>query len=209
MKHLLFILVFFISLLSLSQSKYELAMLKGLDDAKKTSKPSEYIPISAYFERIANAEKDKWLPYYYAALYNHLSGWDLQADKDKVSEKTLALIEKAEILEKNNAELFCLRQMMFVMQMSTDPMTRWMTYGQKASNALKEAKVIEPSNPRIYFLEAQTVVNTPEQFGGGKKNAKPLFEKSVELYNKYTLASDLHPNWGKEEAENMLKECQK
>lgn len=184
-------------------------MLKGLDDAKKTSKPSEYIPISAYFERIANAEKDKWLPYYYAALYNHLSGWDLQADKDKVSEKTLALIEKAEILEKNNAELFCLRQMMFVMQMSTDPMTRWMTYGQKASNALKEAKVIEPSNPRIYFLEAQTVVNTPEQFGGGKKNAKPLFEKSVELYNKYTLASDLHPNWGKEEAENMLKECQK
>jgi hypothetical protein len=56
---------------------------------------------------VGDAEKDKWLPYYYAAYTNYLTGWmNPKADKDKVGEKVKDLISKAEAIESNNSELF-------------------------------------------------------------------------------------------------------
>lgn len=209
MKKILILLFVCFSINTFSQSKYETGMKKGLDDVKMVKTSEEMLSSSAFFERIANTEKDKWLPYYYAALYNHLAAWmDAKSDKDKVSLKTIELIEKAELIDANNSELFCLRQMVAVMQMTVDPMNRWMTYGQQGTKALENAKKADPNNPRIYFLEGQTIMNTPEQFGGGKVKAKPLFEKAVELYAKQSVPSELHPIWGKDDAEKSLKLCQ-
>lgn len=208
MKKLLLLFVLGFSMLSIAQGKYEAGMKKGLADATNAKTSADMLASSAFFERIANAEKDKWLPYYYASYYNVIAGWmDEKADKDKVAEKSLELLIKAEALESNNAELFCLRQMIATMQMTVDPMTRWMTYGQQASKALEDAKKADPNNPRIYFLEGQNTMNTPEQFGGGKKKAKPILEKAVELYAKFQPASEFHPNWGKDDAESSLKSC--
>lgn len=192
-----------------AQSKYETGMTKAIEKYQTAKTAEETLAASAMFERIADAEKDKWLPYYYAALTNNQSTWiDTKADKDKAAEKSLMLLEKAELLDSNNAELFCLRNLIASSQMMVDPMTRWQKYGMQASTALANAKKADPNNPRIYFLEAQSIFNTPEAFGGGKKNAKPLFEKSVELFGKFVSPSPLHPTWGKEDAENMLKQCQ-
>lgn len=208
MKKILLLFILGYSTLNVAQGKYETGMKKGLEDAKNAKTAMDMLASSAFFERIANAEKDKWLPYYYAAYFNLMSGWmDEKSNKDKVAEKSLDLLVKAEILEKNNADLFCLRQMIATMKMSVDPMTRWMTYGQQASKAIEEAKKADPDNPRIYFLEGQGILNTPEQFGGGKKKAKPILEKAVELYAKFQPASEFHPNWGKEDAESLLKNC--
>ena len=184
-------------------------MKKGLEDAKIAKNSQEMLASSAFFERIANAEKDKWLPYYYAAYFHIIATWmDEKSDKDKEANKALELIIKAEALEQNNAELFCLRNMIGTMQMIVDPMTRWMTYGKQASKALEDAKKADSNNPRIYYLEGQNTLNTPEQFGGGKKNAKPILEKAVANYNSFVLLSEFHPNWGKEDAEKALKSCE-
>jgi len=208
MKKLLLLFILGFSILSIAQGKYEGGMKKGLADAKNAKTSADMLASSAFFERIANAEKDKWLPFYYASYYNVIAGWmDEKSDKDKVAEKSLELLIKAETLESNNAELFCLRQMIATMQMTVDPMTRWMTYGQQASKALDDAKKADPNNPRIYFLEGQNTMNTPEQFGGGKKKAKPILEKAVDLYAKFQPVSEFHPNWGKEDAESSLKSC--
>lgn len=209
MKKTLLLLMLAFSALSFAQSKYESGMKKGLADVKNAKTSPDMLASSAFFERIANAEKDKWLPFYYASYYNMMAGWmDQKSDKDKVAEKSLELLVKAEALEINNAELFCLRQMIATMQMTVDPMTRWMTYGQQATKALADAKAADPNNPRIYFLEGQNTMNTPEQFGGGKKKAKPILEKAVELFAKYQVPSEFHPNWGKDDAETSLKSCQ-
>jgi hypothetical protein len=208
MKKLLLLFILGFSILSIAQGKYEAGMKKGLSDAKNAKSSAEMLASSAFFERIANAEKDKWLPYYYASYYHLMAGWmDDKADKDKVAEKSMELIIKAEALESNNSELFCLRQMLATMQMTVDPMTRWMTYGQQASKALADAKKADSTNPRIYFLEGQSTMNTPEQFGGGKKKAKPILEKAVELYTNFQPVSEFHPTWGKEDAESSLKAC--
>ena len=54
-------------------SKYEKAMKKNLskiDDAKDVT---SMLKVANGFERIAFAEKDQWLPYYYASLMHVLA----------------------------------------------------------------------------------------------------------------------------------------
>ncbi|TNE54827.1 MAG: hypothetical protein EP338_05775 [Bacteroidetes bacterium] len=183
------------------------AAMKQMDDAKTSE---ELMQASAFFERIANAEQSKWLPYYYAALCNNLAGWrDDQLDKDQLAGKSIQLLEKAEQLSPNNCELFCLRNLIFNSQMMVNPRNRWQTYGTKASEALESAKKADPNNPRPYFLEGQSKFNTPAMFGGGKKAAEPILQKAVELFGSYAPESDLHPNWGKSDAEELLNKCKK
>lgn len=208
MKQILIILSMLFAGQLLAQSKYEAGMQKGLEQFAAAKSAEDMAAASAFFERIADAEKDKWLPYYYAAYTNHLTGWmNPKADKDKVAEKSKDLLGKAEALERN-AETYCMRQMIAIQQMTVDPMTRWQTYGTEAGNALAEARKIDANNPRIYLLDGQTLMNTPEAFGGGKAVAKKLFEKAVELYGTFKPASPMHPVWGKAEAEKLLAACQ-
>lgn len=208
MKPILVIITMFFAGLVSAQSKYDAAMTRGLEQLKAAKTTEEMAAASAFFERVGDAEKDKWLPYYYAAYANHMTGWmNPKADKDKVSEKSKDLISKAEALEQNNSELYCLRQMVAVQQMTVDPMSRWQTYGAEARAALEKAIQADPNNPRIYFLNGQTLMNTPEAFGGGKAVAKKLFEKSLELY-KTSQPAQFYPSWGKEDAEKLLAACQ-
>lgn len=189
--------------------KYEAGMTKAIAQFKDAKTVEDLNAVSALFERIGDAEKNKWLPYYYAAYANYMTGWvDAKADKDKIGEKSLKLIEKAEVLE-TNSELYCMRQMVAGMQMMVDPSTRWQTYGMQANAALENAKKADPANPRIYYLEGQSTFYTPEAFGGGKKAALPKFEKALELYKTFKPASSIHPDWGKVETEKMVEECKK
>jgi len=58
-----------------AQSKYEAAMKKNfiqMDSAKTTA---DHQAVSAGFERIGDAEKTQWLPYYYAGLALTTAGW--------------------------------------------------------------------------------------------------------------------------------------
>ena len=209
MKQLLVIISMFFAGMVMSQSKYEAAMTRGLEQFKSAKSPEDMTAASAFFERVAEAEKDKWLPYYYAAYTNYVTAWmNQKSDKDKVAGKSNDLISKAEALEPNNSELFCLRQMTATLQMLVDPMSRWQSYGTEASNAVEKAIKADPNNPRSYYLKGQNLMGTPEAYGGGKAVAKKLFEKSVELYKTFQPASSFHPNWGKEEAEKLLAACQ-
>jgi len=208
MKQLLVIVSLFFAGMVAAQSKYEGAMGKGLEQFKDAKTAEDMATTSAFFERVADAEKDKWLPYYYAAYANHLTGWmNPKADKDKVAEKTKDLLAKAEAIERNS-ELYCLRQMVAIQQMTVDVMARYQTYGTEATASLEKAVEADPTNPRIYYLRGQTLMNTPEAYGGGKAVAKKLFEKSLELYKTFKPASPFHPNWGKEDAEKLLAACQ-
>jgi len=209
MKHLLIVISMFVAGIAVAQTKYESGMAKGLEQFKDAKTTEDFLAASAFFERIGDAEKDKWLPYYYAAYTNYLTGWvNPKADKDKVSEKSKDLIAKAEAIEPNNSELFCMRQMVATQQMTVDVMSRYQTYGVEASNNVEKAIKADPSNPRSYYLKGQNLMQTPEAFGGGKKVAKALFEKSLELYKTFTPATPFSPNWGKEETEKLLAACQ-
>ncbi|MDE3252498.1 MAG: hypothetical protein KGO92_06800 [Bacteroidota bacterium] len=209
MKHALIIVSVFFATMAIGQTKYEAGMVRGLEQLKDAKTAEDMAATSAFFERIGDAEKDKWLPYYYAAYANYLTGWmNPKADKDKVGEKSKELITKAEVLEPENSEIYCMKQMVAIMQMTVDPMSRWQSYGAEARADIEKAIKADPNNPRSYYLNGQTLMNTPEAYGGGKAVAKKLFEKALELYKTFKPASAFHPDWGKEQAEKLLAACQ-
>jgi hypothetical protein len=194
---------------TVNAQKFEGAMEKGLMQFKDAKSPDEMLATSAFFERVADAEKDKWLPYYYAAQTQILAAWmNPKSDKDKVAEKTKELILKAELLSPNNSEIYCLKQMTAVMQLTVDAMSRWQSYGAIAAEAIAKAKAADPANPRPYMLEGQYQMNVPEAFGGGKAVAKKLLEKSMTMFDSFKPASPFHPNWGKDQATTSLAACQ-
>jgi hypothetical protein len=168
------------------------------------------------FERIAEAEKNQWLPYYYAAYCNVSAGYiasqggDMMAAKadktDPYADKADVQIKKAEALAKNNSEIFVVKKMIASLRMLGDPMNRYMTYGPEAQAMLEEAKKLNVDNPRVYLLEGQDKFYTPEQYGGSKDEAKVLFEKTQKLFETFKPETTIHPNWGKSQVGYFLSQ---
>jgi hypothetical protein len=168
------------------------------------------------FERIADAEKTQWLPYYYASYCNIQAGYkslpDMQSFGDNSSitdpfaDKAETLLNKAELLSKDNAEIFIVRKMVHGLKMMGNPMARYMTESPMANEALEKAKSLNPSIPRIYLLEGQDKYFTPEQYGGSKEEAKILFQKALGLYDSYKPENSIAPTWGRPTTQYFLSQ---
>ena len=191
---------------SFAQSdKYSKAMEALVPSIDTTRSYDGLITLANSFERIANAEKTQWLPFYYAALANLNATYsftmdgsfgDKTADIDPLADKAEALLNKADELNKNNSEIWCVKKMLASARMMANPMARYQEYGPVASAALETAKKLNPENPRVYILEGQDLFYTPEQFGGDKQEAKKRFETAATKFDSYKPESNIHPNWG-------------
>jgi tetratricopeptide (TPR) repeat protein len=191
--------------------KYVAAMQKNLSQFDSAKTVEDFTKIANTFERIGDAEKTQWLPYYYAGLALTTAGWmPTLKDKDANATRINGICDKAESIastDVDKAEILSLRNMSATQQMMVDPQSRWMSYGQTAGQVLEKALKLDPNNPRLYYLKGMSLFGTPEQFGGGKDKAKPVFEKAVELY-KQAKPKELYPRWGQKEAEGMIAQCQ-
>jgi hypothetical protein len=207
----LFILVLTFSCQMFSQSKqYFETMGQNLQLFSSAKSLQDWQNIANQFERIANAEKNEWLPLYYAAQASIFMTYSEQ-DKTKIDaylDIAQKFVDKAFVIAPNESELHVLQGLLHQARISVDMMGRGMTYTQKASASFERAKTINPENPRIYYLEAQSIYYTPEMFGGGKKNALPLFQQAKEKFDKFTAPSPISPNWGKEHNQQLLEACQ-
>lgn len=163
------------------------------------------------FERIGDAEKNQWLPYYYAALANINLGNMLMtktggmggnaSELDPVADKAETLLNKAEALSKDNSEIYIIKKMIATLRMMGDPMSRYMTQLPLGTEALENAKKLNPDNPRIYVLEGMDKYFTPEQFGGSKEEAKKLFDEALKKFETFKPESAIHPNWGRQQTQ--------
>ncbi|MEO6314216.1 MAG: hypothetical protein ABIU63_04760 [Chitinophagaceae bacterium] len=187
--------------------KYTAVMQKNIASLDAAKTVGALQDVAASFERVGDAEKTQWLPYYYAALAQTRIGWLPEVkDKDANAVQIKKYLAKAEAIEKN-AELYAVENMVATQQMLVDPQTRWQTNGQEAAAALQAGLKLDPNNPRLYYLQGESLFGTPAQFGGGKDKAKPVFEKSVALF-KSAQPKPLYPTWGQQQAEDKLAKCQ-
>ena len=206
-----FITVLLMAVSSFAQSeKYIAAMKKNLaaiDTSFKT--PANLLTLANNFERIAVAEKNQWLAYYYAAFCEVNYGF-MEQNKDKVdgyADKATDLINKADSLMPNNSEISCIKSMIASCHMMVNPMQRWQEYGAESNGNMEKAMQQDPNNPRPYYLKGQGLKYTPEQFGGGCKTAKPALQTALDKYATFKPASELAPNWGKAQVEMLIKTC--
>jgi hypothetical protein len=184
------------------------SMLQRFDNASNSAEA--YQEAANGFMRIADAEKGEWLPKYYAA--NSLI---LQAMATEDKSKVDGILDEADnLLSKisesvQSDEVMCLQAFSKSARINVDPMTRGARYSGESAKYLGMAQSLNPNNPRVYFLQAQSAFYTPEQFGGGKKTAKVLFQKAQAAFESFKPANELMPNWGKEINQKMLAECDK
>ncbi len=190
--------------------KFTVAM-KATISAIDTSfaNPSSLLAVANKFERIAAAEKNQWLPYYYAALchvnYGFMKNDPLQLDQ--VADRAEALLNKADALSPKNSEISTLRAMVATQRMIVNPMQRFMEYSPIIDSNLEKAKTEDPTNPRPYWFKGENLKNTPEQYGGGCAVALVHLKTAQEKFATFKPASDLHPTWGLQRTDTLLNEC--
>lgn len=193
-----------ITTVSAQSEKYLAAMKENVSKLDGITTAQGWTEVGNNFQRIADAEKTQWLPYYYVALSNVMAGYFQGAVNqspnpsvtDPLADKAEEALNKAEALTKDNSEIFVVKKMIASLRMMADPQNRWQTYGPQAGEALQRAKTLNPDNPRVYMLEGQDKFYTPEQFGGSKTEAKTLFEESAKKFESFKPESAIHPQWG-------------
>jgi len=201
MKTLFTLLFGMILMTSLSQNnKYQQAMLGTIEKMNNSASTGEFIEAANTFERISQTEKSEWLPLYYAAYSYIVVSFQEQdlAKKDPFLDKAQQFLDNAFKIAPEESELFALQAFLYPGRIIVDPMTRGMEYMGKMNQALDKAIQLNPENPRSYYLRAITLLNMPEQFGGGAKVAMPLFETAKQKFDSFKPISNISPKWGKE-----------
>jgi len=210
-KGFIFLTLTMLTVASFAQSEKYLPAMKSNLAALDTSfrNAPALLTIANNFERIATAEKNQWLPYYYAA-YCQVNYGFMSTDKSKtdgIADKATALINKADSLSPNNSEISCIKSMIASCHMMVNPMQRYMQYGQESQTQMENAMEQDPNNPRPYLLKGQSLKYTPENFGGGCKTALPELQTAMDKFKVFKPASELSPSWGMEYTQNLIKEC--
>ncbi len=205
---LLFYCILTLSIACFAQEdKYTKTMTKTLlmMDSARTS--VDFVNLSNAFERIAKAEKTKWIPYYYAAECQIMASLmdSVNGKKDSYLDKADIYLITADSLQPDDSEIYTLKGFAAQMRMVVNPMQRWQKYGELSYSLFDKAKELNPDNPRPDYLVGQALLYTPEAFGGGKKNALPVLKQSQEKFKKFKPATSISPNWGESNLDNLIK----
>lgn len=186
---------------AIAQGKnYESAMTAALEKMKSTETVANFQQAANTFERISMTETKEWLPLYYAS-YSMIVISYIDQDinkKDAYLDKAQQFLDKAFKIAPDESELYSLQAFLYPSRITVDPMARGMEHMPKMNAVLDKAIALNPENPRSYYLRAITLLNMPEQFGGGAEVARPHFETAKEKFDKFEPKSPLYPNWGKE-----------
>jgi len=161
---------------------------------------------------IAKKWDNEWAAHYYAAWSKTVLSFE-----EKDGDKRDAYLDEADkeketmmsILKKETDETYVLAAMMANARLAVNPSSRWMKYGKVFSSNIESAQELNPGNPRMYYLQGMAKLHTPKAFGGGKKNAKPYFEKAETLFAKENSDDITKPYWGKQRNTQFLAECNK
>jgi hypothetical protein len=192
------------------EDRYTSAMKSNIEMMEQASGQGDYVECANRFERIATAEKIRWLPYYYASYSLIVMSFD-EADgakKDQVLDRAQELLDRAMELEPGESELHVLQAFLYPSRIMVDPMGRGMTYIGKMFASLETARKLDPENPRIYFLEGVNKLNLPPSMGGGVGVAQPILEEALSKFESFTMEDPLWPHWGEDATRTELEKLQ-
>lgn len=192
-----------------AQNSYAEAMQKGLSDFGKAQSAEELIAAANQFERVGSVETNEWLPNYYAGLIQVIVTFQTEdlAKKEAYLEKAQLMIDKAMQMSAEESELHTLQGMWYQAYIGLDPMQNGMVYSGKANASFQNALAYNPSNPRPIYLQAVSVMHTPEQYGGGKKIACPMFQQAQQMFDGFETEMEFAPDWGGDDCTKYLSAC--
>jgi tetratricopeptide (TPR) repeat protein len=190
------------------ESTFETAIKESIA-VLDTTRTLENMPAAiARFERIAQAETQRWEASYYVA-YARIRHSFMEKDgkkKDALLDQAQKEITQAHQLNGDKSELYALQAYLYQGRIQVSS-SRGMTYSQKAREILEKALELNPENPRAHFLMGQNIYYTPKVFGGGAKNAVGNFVTAKKLYEQNAANQTINPKWGAPANKWMLDKC--
>lgn len=203
------ILVAGFSLKAQNEQAYINAMSKGLQAMGAAQTMEDWQAVAGQFERVAAKVTDQWHPQYYAALaYINMSfRVNELAEKDQFTSKAQGFIDAAKKLVPNNSEVIALQGFKYMIELSADPGTRGQTMSPMAMQMLGKAVSIDPNNPRANIFLAQMEMGMAQFFGSSTDAACQKGQKALDLFNSAPQEQSLEPSWGKETAQEFVKQC--
>jgi hypothetical protein len=211
-KFTLIIAVVLVSLVSKAQNpEYVQKMGQTLGEFTNCKTVEDFQALGNKFEMIANAEKGEWLPLYYQAECFILMSFVEQSDAEKkdsyldVAEKSIVkLVEMAP----GEAEVFVLQAFYFTGRLVVNPMERGQKFGQLSGQATGKALAIDPNNPRAKMMQLQMNIGSAPFMGLDPKSFCPDAKELLAKWDEFKPKSPIHPNWGKDQVEGIVKGCQ-
>jgi len=195
--------------LSFGQDKYTIQMLKSIESVYSAKTTDEYQAAINSFDRIGNAEKTKWEPFYYSA-WGYLMIAANEADgakKDQFLDLSATALAKAKAINENESEIVALDGFIQMIRVTVDPATRGPQYSGLAMQAYNKALAINSENPRALGLLAQMQFGMAKFFNASTTEACATASKSLEKFQSYQSSNELAPKWGRGMSEGLMKQC--
>jgi len=174
-----------------------------------TGDAAELKGLAAKLERAATVAPADWLPRYYQAYALLINVFQSKEDgdaKDATLDQAEAALAKARQLKGDESELLALEAYIYQARLGVSPMLRSMKYSRMVTEAVAQAKALNPNNPRPYLVGANNVYFTPSMFGGGAEAARPLYLEAQAIFAAYQPANALAPSWGGSQLRGRLKQ---
>lgn len=205
------IFVMTLSLMSLANDgKYLEVMNKNIEAVYKGQTIEELQQAVNTLNRVADAEKTKWEPYYYSAF-----GSVMMANREKDAIKkdgyldlALVAVEKAKAIKENESEIIAMEGFIHMIRLTVDPATRGQQYSGMAMQNFGKAIELNPENPRALSLLAQMQFGTARFFNSPATEACGTVTKALEKFETFKSENPLAPVWGKGMTEALKKNCQ-
>lgn len=205
MKHLIFLVMFILSNVTNAQTDYN----KAMGSALQLMSDGSMNKAEGMFERISQAETDKWLPHYYIAQINSILSWN-EKDKSKVSaqlEKAQKHLDVAMKLSPENPELLVMQAQVLTNWVVYDAQTFGMKYSNKINDLYTQASKIDPNNPRAVASKAEWDMGSARYFGKDTSPYCSELQRSLELFATFKPESPISPQWGEKRTKEVINQC--
>lgn len=189
-----------------AQSKYE----KGMTKAFKLWEEKKEMQAAQLFERISKAEKDNWLPPYYAATIEIISSFGLK-DEAKLNAKLTRAQEFLDDAKSNspeNPEIMITQALLNTAYIAFDGQKYGMTLSMKNTALYEKALKLAPENPRVVLSNAEWKMGSAKFFGQSTKPYCKEIKQAIELGKKEEKRQDFYPIFMLKRAEQVLKRCE-
>ncbi|HEY0656677.1 MAG TPA: hypothetical protein VGD65_26265 [Chryseosolibacter sp.] len=192
-----------------NDGKYVEAMKKNIDAIYKAQTIEELQQSVNAFHRIADAEKTKWEPSYYAAFGNILMATKEKdaGKKDSFLDLAMESIKKCKAIVPDESEVVALEGFAYMIRVTVDPASRGQQFASLAMQTFGKAVQLNPENPRALSLLAQMQYGTAQFFGSSTAEACGTLDKSLLKFDTYKSDNPLAPVWGKQAAEGLKTQC--
>ncbi|AFU68699.1 hypothetical protein P700755_001874 [Psychroflexus torquis ATCC 700755] len=203
----IFIITMILGLNINAQTSYE----KGMEEAFNLWEEEKIMEASNLFERIAKAEKDNWIPPFYAGYTLVISSFEAKDEatfKLKI-EKATELLSQASSSSPNNPEIMIVKALANTAYINFDSQKYGMTLSGKNEYIYQAALKIAPNNPRVILSKAEWDMGSAQFFGSSIEPYCKDIKRALGFFqNEEKSEVKFYPDWGEKKAQKILDDCE-